>query len=92
MAGAKKKKAEEVKTVENVNLVVGNEEKKMQRIILKKDTELRKFPTLQKEHIVGMGKAGTGYMVQHVIGGIYGWFYKLDNGNYVVKDGDYTII
>lgn len=66
--------------------------KKTERVILKHDTPLRRFPTLQKEHIVMTGRAGTGYGIQHAIGGAYGWFYKLDNGYYIVKDGDYTII
>lgn len=89
----RKKKTEEPKKEElGVVDVKETDTVKLQRIVLKHDTELRRFPTLQKEHVVMVGRAGTGYTIQHSIGGIYGWFYKLDNGYYIVKDGDYTII
>lgn len=92
---ARRKKVEETNvTAEDLGVTDVTEAKvvRPKRIILKKDTELRKFPTLQKEHVVSIGRAGTGYGVQHTIGGIYGRFYKLDNGYYIVKNGDYTII
>lgn len=90
---ARKKKTEETKKMENLEVTnVSKIQNKNKRIVLKKDTELRKYPTLQKEHIVAIAKAGTAYEIIDTIGGIYGWFYKLNNGSYVVKNGDYTII
>lgn len=74
-------------------MVQGNQQKqKNQKLILKKDTDFRKFPTLQRDHIVGVGKKGTMYEIIQILGNSYGWFYKLNNGYYVIKEGDYTLV
>lgn len=96
MAAAKGKKAATTEAAKvNANDLDRTEvqAEQKQRIVLKKDTEFRKFPTLQKEHVEGVGRAGTGYTIVDTIGGIYGWFYKLNNGKYIVKnDANYTIV
>lgn len=95
MATKKKKVEEEAMQTENSTEMISTEAATVQipkRIVLGKDTELRKFPTLQKEHVVRIGKAGTGYTIQNTASSVYGRFYKLDNGNYIVKDGKHTII
>lgn len=90
---ARKKKVEETTimqetAIEQIAQQVA-EQPKNKRIIMNKDTELRKFPTLQQAHVTGIAKKGSMHEVVQTIGGLYGWFYKLNNGCYVVKEGNY---
>lgn len=62
------------------------EPKKKDVLVIKKDTPLRRFPTLQQAHISGIAKAGTSFKVATKIGSPYGWFYKLANGRYILED------
>lgn len=91
MAASKKAKAApetvQVQEIDNVE----KEMPKKKILIPQQDTEMRKFPTLQQAHIVGKAVSGTAYEIEETIGGRYGWFYKLTNGRYVVKEGNYII-
>lgn len=86
------KKTVEKKVEEQQPQVQDLTTQKNKRIIPNVDTEMRKFPTLQQAHIVGTAKKGQMYEVVSTIGGVYGWFYKLSNGCYVVKEGNYKTI
>lgn len=83
---ARKKKIEEEAAVKQK---VQKKNSCQKKIIIQKDIELRKFPTLQQAHVVGMAKKGSMHEVVQTIGGLHGWFYKLNNGCYVVKEGNY---
>lgn len=61
-------------------------EEKKDVLVIKKDTPLRRFPTLQQAHISGIAKAGTSFKVATKIGSSYGQFYKLANGRYILED------
>lgn len=61
-------------------------EEKKDVLVIKKDTPLRRFPTLQQAHISGIAKAGTSFKVATKIGSPYGQFYKLANGRYILED------
>lgn len=84
---ARKKKVEEETVIMEQEVQKKNPNQK--KIIMQKDTELRKFPTLQQAHVIGKAKKGSIHEVVQTIGGLYGWFYKLNNGCYVVKEGNY---
>ena len=68
-------------------------ENKNPKIIAKSATAFRKFPTIETKHIVGQMPLGIAFeIVSEKESSIYGSFYKLSNGYYITKKGNYTII
>ena len=65
---------------------------KLRTIIAKEAIPLRSNPSLEAKYIVGKMSIGVAYeIVKEVNSVIYGNFYKLSNGFYVSKNGNYSI-
>ena len=65
---------------------------KPRTIITKTRTLFRKIPSLESKYIVGNMVIGTSYEIKKEVNSkIYGSFYQLSNGYYIVKDGNYSI-
>lgn len=68
-------------------------ENKNPKIIAKSATAFRKFPTTETKHIIGQMPLGIAFeIVSEKESSIYGSFYKLSNGYYITKKGNYTIV
>lgn len=69
------------------------QENKNPKVIAKSATAFRKYPTLENKHVVGQMPLGIAFdIVSEKESSIYGSFYKLSNGYYITKKGNYTII
>lgn len=69
------------------------EENKNPKIIARSTTVFRKYPTLENKHIVKQMPLGIAFeIVSEKESSIYGSFYKLSNGYYITKNGNYTIV
>ena len=65
---------------------------KPRTVIAKSPTAFRKTTSLEVKQIVGQMPMGVAYViVKEVNSKIYGDFYKLENGYYITKNGDYVI-
>lgn len=74
-------------------IIINTKENKNPKIIAKSATVFRKFPTVESKHIVGQMPLGIAFeIVSEKESSIYGSFYKLSNGYYITKNGNYTII
>ena len=65
---------------------------KPRTIIAKEPTPLRKTTSTEAKQVVGKMTVGVAYeIVKEVSSKIYGDFYKLSNGYYITKSGNYVI-
>lgn len=86
---------EQNKTENNKQIKVKTiiQENKNPKVIAKSATAFRKYPTLENKHIVGQMPLGIAFeIISEKESSIYGSFYKLSNGYYITKNGNYTII
>ena len=76
----------------NVTEDIKTETIKPMTIIAKSSVPFRSKPNLEQKYIIGNMPVGTAYeIVKTVSSVIYGDFYALNNGNYITKDGNYSI-
>lgn len=95
----KKKETEAVEAVaeeimEKPEPIENKDENPKQKIIIAKmPVPFRRRPNLNRDSIVGQMPVGTAYkIVKEVKSSILGDFYLLNNGYYITKGGNYTIM
>ena len=67
-------------------------EVKTHTIIANAPTAFRKTANLENKYVVGLMPTGIAYEIEKEVSNkIYGSFYKLKNGFYITKDGNYTL-
>lgn len=94
---AKTKTKVEETTVETVEETVVTEEAKVEQpknrtIIANSPVPFRTITSLESKYVIGTMPVGVAYeIVKETNSRIYGDFYKLNNGYYITKSGNYSI-
>ena len=84
---------EEVEVVEEAKVEAPTiTEIKTRTIIANAPTAFRKTANLENKYVVSLMPTGIAYEIEKEVSNkIYGSFYKLKNGFYITKDGNYTL-
>lgn len=95
---AKSKTKVEETTVETVEETVATtkeikvEQSKNRTIIANSPVPFRTITSLESKYVIGTMPVGVAYeIVKEANSRIYGDFYKLNNGYYITKSGNYSI-